>query len=355
VEQSNKIPWGLITIATILFAFFHRFLVADVLAPTGSWQAKKSQTLEPTPGSFPLEENGVFFVNNGNVGYLTEDGRLTYYNAHEGILSGTDSEILVSNPTKKTQEWISRNQKIQLNSSDQIMVAGQLKLVLQEDYLGFKVVSLDGKTNWTRVRSAPITSLSQNSQLLAVGDAAGLVEIYDNLGNIISTFRPGGSRYEVIYQVAVSPNGQRVLVLSGLEPKRLIVLEKGVDDYKPIQHERVEDQRRFSTELRWLNDEHFLFSDLDGQRLQLRKILSDWKILVDAKGEVLLAEQLENLNEVLIALYYQESLNFFIFTYQGENKVFVSTLASVPWFVRFQDRFYFIRDGQLKSFVRGQI
>ncbi len=353
MEQTNKVPRGLILAVCILFSLIHRLLIADRLGPTTFWRPVTSTELSSVPPVFPLNAEGCFFNNGEYVGYLSSAGKVEWYERFSGYISGTEKEVIISDSANRKIKQLQTGGVIDYEWPSPVFVSGNWKISPMESYLGLQILDDKGTMLWSRTRSSPLTCFSQSADLLAAGDASGLVEIYDRQGKVVSSFRPGGSRYEVIYQVALSPSGRRVLVLSGLEPKRLVILEKGLEDYKPIQHERVEDNRRFSTELRWLDEEHYLFSDRDGQRFQVRRVLSEWSIVKEAMGDVAHAELLGDVPEILLALYHQGRLTWHIFTQQGLSRVLIPSPTQLPWAARFGDRFFFIRDGALKVFERS--
>lgn len=354
MEQTKKVNRGLILALCILFSLVHRFLIVEELKPTEFWRSVSADELTSVVPSRPLSEGGRFFVNGDFVGYLSPAGVVEWYERFGGFISGSDNEVLVSDASNQKTTWLHVGGRVSWNTSSPVFVSGRWKISPDETYQSFRVLDDTGAELWSRIRSSPLTCFSQAKDLLATGDTSGLVEIYDRTGRVVSSFRPGGSRYEVIYQIALSPSGQRVLVLSGLEPKRLVVLEKGLEDYKPIQHERVEDNRRFSTELRWLDEEHFLFSDRDGKRLQVRRILSDWNILQEVEGEVVHAEILSPSSELLLAVHQRQRVNWHILTQQGLLRAYISAPSSLPWSTRFGERFFVIRDGILKVFERSR-
>lgn len=352
MEPSQRLPWILITLVCVLFSLFHRVVFTQEIGPTTFWRPVRSLELEPSPPTFPLPEEGTFFVNRNHVGYLEGNGGVAFYQPFEGFLSGGPDQLVASDPTRNQVLWIGRRGTRQFIASESLFVLGDMRFSVDETGLTLRAWDEGGTVIWSRTRASPFTCFSQATDLIGTGDASGLVELLDRQGRLVSTFRPGGSRYEVIYQIAVSPSGRRVAVLSGLEPKRLVILEKGLEDFKPIQHERVEDNRRFSTELRWLDEDHFLFSDRDGQRIQVRQVLSEWNIRLDIVGDVVDAELIHDTNELLLAVFHQGRLSWFVLTKQGRVKFRSSTPTELPWTERFGNRFYFLRERSLKSFER---
>ncbi|MCK5736860.1 MAG: hypothetical protein KAH21_10290, partial [Spirochaetaceae bacterium] len=64
----------------------------------------------------------------------------------------------------------------------------------------------------------------------------GRVELIDDSGSVILKYRPGGSRVEAIYAGALSGDGLRIALISGLDPQRFILMEERKNGYRPVAH-----------------------------------------------------------------------------------------------------------------------
>jgi len=74
---------------------------------------------------------------------------------------------------------------------------------------------------------------------LLTGSIDGVVEILNAEGKRAFYFEPGGSRYSVILGCAISRNGSRIGIISGVDQQRFLLLERfgGDNDYKVVYHE----------------------------------------------------------------------------------------------------------------------
>lgn len=339
----------------IFLGFLYRIVFPKTLHQTVSWQPASVTALEITPGSFPLPEGGVFLSSRTWVGYLTREGVLAHGEAYSARLSGDEKELLILDPSSKRLVWLSPRARVSMETREEPFLWKGYWLLVSSDRLTFSRLETDLTPSWSRVLPAPMTTLDASNKLLAVGDVSGNVFLLSPEGKEEGHFRPGGSRFEVIYQLAVHPESERILILAGLEPKRLIVLEKGNDGYFPLQHERVEDNRRFSTPLHWIDADRFLFTDKEGERLQIRRVRSDWRLLVDIRGEPVFVDWVEGEDTCHVASLFQEELTWLWLDRDGKVLTKLTMRADQPWAHRFGKDFYFLRDEKLVRFSRGTL
>ncbi|MCL2067532.1 MAG: WD40 repeat domain-containing protein [Treponema sp.] len=102
-------------------------------------------------------------------------------------------------------------------------------------------IDTTGSVLWTYDFAAPLTCIDAAAGLVLAGSIDGVIEVLDNNGKRIFFFVPGGSRYEVILGCALSQDGQRVGIISGIAQQRFLLLEHyDSGEYKVIYHEFLE-------------------------------------------------------------------------------------------------------------------
>jgi hypothetical protein len=104
---------------------------------------------------------------------------------------------------------------------------------------------IDSRCNilWTYEYGAPITCIDAAAGNVITGSLDGVIEILDFNGERIFHFEPGGSRYEIILGCAISKNGSRIGIISGIENQRFLYLERSGytgGEYRVIYHEFLE-------------------------------------------------------------------------------------------------------------------
>lgn len=89
----------------------------------------------------------------------------------------------------------------------------------------FEILDDDGNKSWDYAGAAPITAFSTSRNGVAAGFADGNVLAFNNDGDVIQEYKPGGSTYEVIYGAAISDSAKYTATLSGQDNQRFVISE----------------------------------------------------------------------------------------------------------------------------------
>ncbi|MCL2519469.1 MAG: hypothetical protein FWE37_00495 [Spirochaetaceae bacterium] len=117
----------------------------------------------------------------------------------------------------------------------------------------------------------PLWSFDTNSHVTAIALAAGITMVgllnenilfIDGNGQLISQYRPGGSRYGLILAAALSPDGSHAAVISGLYPQRFILFRRGINDYTPIFHTELAGSARFPLRINFRDNNFVSYEEL---------------------------------------------------------------------------------------------
>ena len=169
---------------------------------------------------------GNFHINNVTTGgiYLSED-LWTEYDAEPSFIE-------IKNIALQTMITINNPVGYPILLDDRIFILGSEQNTLSE-------IGQDGNVLWTYEFGAPITCIDAAAGLVLTGSIDGVVEIINTEGRRIFYFEPGGSRYAVILGCAVSSNGSRIGIISGVDQQRFLMLERfGTGgDYRVVYHE----------------------------------------------------------------------------------------------------------------------
>jgi hypothetical protein len=173
---------------------------------------------------------GYFSVNNVKTGgvYLSEN-LWTEYSAEPDIIE-------IKNIDAQTVLKIESPRGYPVLLDNRVFIIGSEQNALSE-------IDKDGNFLWTYEFGAPLTCIDAAGGpaggLVLTGSIDGVVEILDAEGKRIFYFEPGGSRYSVILGCAISRNGSRIGIISGIDQQRFLLLERfgGGSDYKVIYHE----------------------------------------------------------------------------------------------------------------------
>jgi len=98
--------------------------------------------------------------------------------------------------------------------------------ILGSEQNALSEIGKDGNVLWTYEFGAPLTCIDAIGGLVLTGSIDGAIEIINSNGQRIFYFEPGGSRYAVILGCALSSNGSRIGVISGVDQQRFLLLER---------------------------------------------------------------------------------------------------------------------------------
>ncbi|GEM_PF-6222448 len=287
MDQKDNKSWVAGLVISAILAIVHFLVFPRTAGPSDYWLPEGIEVLNSDKPWTRVREEGQFFQVENRIGFLTEAGKVPFIFPFETDVSGNAFQVITSNPLNLGSTLFRRETVYNLPAVNSILVRSRFLFKLGDQRLGISRVNEAGTILWTAGRNSPITVVAAGTDVIAVGDLSGTVDLYDKDGKVLTHYQPGGSRLEVIYQLAVSEDDQRVFVMSGIEPKRLIVLEKGFNDYIPVEHEDMEDDRRFSSLLKSIPGVGgFAFTDKGGERLQIRMPRSSWKLLLPVQGEI---------------------------------------------------------------------
>ncbi|OJF77093.1 MAG: hypothetical protein BKP49_02850 [Treponema sp. CETP13] len=121
--------------------------------------------------------------------------------------------------------------------------------------------SLDGTKQWTHEEPAIITAFDSSQNGTVIGYSNGKIFYTNNSQSISATFMPGGSNYNVILGVAISPNGKYVAALCGLESQRIIVAQVEKNQTKIIYHEFLTEETKNQSLVYFSSDNNNVFFD----------------------------------------------------------------------------------------------
>jgi hypothetical protein len=147
-----------------------------------------------------------------------------------------------------------------------------------------------GNIQWTYDFAALPTVIDGANGLILAGLLNGTVEVLNSEGQRIFSFEPGGSRISVIYGCAVSQDGSRLAVISGVDLQRFLLLERYGDpaggvEYKVIYHEFLETGFRRPVHIEFVdNDSRIAFERQGG--LGLYDIRSRTSSMLPLKGQI---------------------------------------------------------------------
>jgi hypothetical protein len=122
----------------------------------------------------------------------------------------------------------------------------------------------DGEQLWSEEFFAPISSLSLHQEECVVGLLDGTLKSIDRQGKILQELAPQASRIPVILASAISPDGRRLAVVSGIDPQRLTLFARRGGPFSVEQAVELGSDFRRAVFLRFTADGRFLAIEAEG-------------------------------------------------------------------------------------------
>jgi hypothetical protein len=132
--------------------------------------------------------------------------------------------------------------------------AASRRFVIGPDQAAVSELSADGRVAWSRRFGSVVTAFAASPSLAVFGLMDGTMVGMDRSGSEVLSFAPGGSRIPGIYGVAVSPDGQIVAAISGLDKQRFVVMEKRVSAYRVAYHRWLDSDYRRPVTMAFTSD-----------------------------------------------------------------------------------------------------
>jgi len=135
------------------------------------------------------------------------------------------------------------------------------------DQTAISAIDEAGGTSWTYEFPSPLTCVDSATGLVLVGSLDGVVGLLDNRGKQVFSFEPGGSRYSVILGCAISRDGSRLALISGIDDQRFLILERfgaSASDYKVVYHEFLDDGFRRPVHITFVENDRWVVFERRG-------------------------------------------------------------------------------------------
>lgn len=224
---------------------------ADVSVGSDSSMAisKETETLIPFKRGkifgYTSPEGDIKYRDVSLYGTLMSDGGfINYSNVSENlVVRKADGGIQSSIQTAGYPVYLERDRVVVLDTSR----------------TSLKVLDITGVAKWKRDFPILITGIAGNGSLLFVGRADGFADLLDAEGELVYQWVTEGTRIPVVYACAVSKSGDYIAVIAGIDPQKMVLLQKKEDTYRPIATETLESSFRRSMNLQFSADEKYLF------------------------------------------------------------------------------------------------
>jgi hypothetical protein len=139
--------------------------------------------------------------------------------------------------------------------------------IINGDMNALSEINGAGEVMWTYEFGSVLTCIDAAAGLVITGSLDGVIEILDSGGQRIFYFQPGGSRYEVIAGCAISRDGSRAGIISGIDQQRFLLFERlgnAGGDYKVVYHEFLGTGFRRAVAVSFIDDDSRIIYERSG-------------------------------------------------------------------------------------------
>lgn len=212
-------------------------------------------------GAFPVtdDKGTISFTLGDHFGYFTEDMELSYLNLQDFRVAVSDQAFIKYSKVPSIldiQDSVGRGKAV-IEKSGYPVIEKDRIVVLSESHIS--LYDLEGNLLWEKVILSYITSIAVSNGDVLVGFLDGSCKLIGESGEVLLNYRPGGSRIESIYGVALSGDTRTIALISGLDPQRFIILEERKGEYKPVNHFELDYQYRRTVSMNFSSDNNRIF------------------------------------------------------------------------------------------------
>jgi hypothetical protein len=223
-----------------------------------------------------VDPEGRFTINQVKKGYISLSGE---YWADYEPLPGT---IEVRNPLNEKVMAIENPRGYPLFLDNRIFL-------LNNEQNSLSILDVSGQAVWTYDFAAPLTVFDAAAGFILTGSLDGTVEVLNDRGQRIFFFEPGGSRLSVILGCAISKDGSKVAIISGIDDQRFLLLDRfgdaGSTEYKVIYHEFLGDGFRRAVHVSFIDEDRRVAYECQGG-LGIYNINTRTGVKIPLEGEI---------------------------------------------------------------------
>ncbi|MDR2803310.1 MAG: WD40 repeat domain-containing protein [Treponema sp.] len=276
----------------LLYAFIAAAPVAEETVLVSRWiksvETNYDEQLSKDEKTIPFELGAYF-------GYVAMDGRFSVNKLKKSYISlsdyywseygARDETIVVNNPYNEKVFSIEDGYGYPffLDSKSFIMGAEQnsISLLSTPSSQSPETVNIE----WTYDFASPLTCVDAAAGFLLAGTLDGTIELIDSDGRRVFFSEPSGSRIAAVYGCALSKDGKKIAVVSGLDKQRFVLIEQFGVTWRITFHEFLEEGLRRNVYVEFVdNDNKIVFERESGLGIYDIKSRISYKIPLD--GEI---------------------------------------------------------------------
>jgi len=194
-----------------------------------------------------LREQRIPFSLGGRFGYISRDGSFFVNQSKKATISlspewwaeyeAEPERIAINDSSGETVTVIENPRGYPFFLDGKIFIIGSEQNIISG-------IDRSGAVSWIYEFPAPLTCVDAAAGLVLAGSLDGVAGLLDSSGRQVFSFEPGGSQYSIILGCAMSRDGSRLALVSGIDDQRFLLLERfgaNTSDYKVVYHEFLGD------------------------------------------------------------------------------------------------------------------
>jgi hypothetical protein len=228
ISKQNKIVCVLFC---ILFCILYFFIAAKPLEEhlhlQPVWTTDITQNISAADTTFDNKENLHHFKLGQNLGYFDTNGNIILFKTFPFKATISNSFFTLYTPENASVNYYNPHEKLiaTIPATGFPFFNENRLYVFHPGGNSFSAYNEDGSFFWSHDEPAIITAFDSSENGTVAGYSNGKI-FYTDAAHVKSTiFSPGGSNYEIIYGLAISPDGKYVAALCGLDKQRIIVAQ----------------------------------------------------------------------------------------------------------------------------------
>jgi hypothetical protein len=295
VEKKKKKYWfaGVVLLfISYVFIAARPVPVETILSP--QWLSSLESTYPDFSSGDEPGENREFlpFQLGDRFGYVDSSGRFTLNQVKKGYISLSKEYWAEYDPVPGTIEVRNPlNEEILTieNPRGYPLFLDKKIFLLNNEQNSLSALDDSGNVRWTYDFAAHLTAIDAAAGFTLAGSLDGTVEVLNDQGVRIFFFEPGGSRLSVILGCAISKDGSKLAIISGIDDQRFLLLDRlgeaEGNEYKVLYHEFLNDGFRRPVHISFIDHDNCIAFECQGG-LGVYNIAARTGIKIPLEGEI---------------------------------------------------------------------
>jgi hypothetical protein len=196
------------------------------------------------------------------VGYVTDDGRFSVHRQKKAYISMSDSiwaEYGAQDASITVKDGFDTDVFTIKNGRGYPFFLDSKSFIIHSEQNSVSKVAGEGpdagKIVWTYDFASPLTCVDAAAGYLLAGTLDGTIELINSTGRRVYFSEPSGSRVSAVFGCALSKDGKKIALVSGLDKQRFVLIEQAGATWRITFHEFLEEGLRRNVFVYFVDDD----------------------------------------------------------------------------------------------------